>query len=56
VNITRDLDHHPEPLVQGVGREIILSDAHGVVTATIETYQAIAVLQGLDPLGKPRQG
>jgi hypothetical protein len=44
VNITRDLDHHPEPLVQGIRREIILGDAHGVVEATIEVHQAITML------------
>ena len=53
MNLTRNLDHYPEPLVQGVGRKVILGGAHGVVAAAVLIHQTITMLEGLDPLGEP---
>jgi hypothetical protein len=41
VNITRNLDHNPDPLVQGVGGEVVLGGTHGVVAAVVFIHQAI---------------
>jgi hypothetical protein len=39
VNVTRNFDHHPDPLVQGVGGEVIFGGAHGVVTPRVLVHQ-----------------
>jgi hypothetical protein len=36
--ITRILDQHPDPLVQGFGREIILGGAHEVVAPRVMAH------------------
>jgi hypothetical protein len=55
VNLTRNLDHYLDPLVKGIKIKIIFGGVHIIVVATVEIHQPLAVLERLDPLGKPRQ-
>jgi hypothetical protein len=52
VNVTRNFDHNPEPLVQGIGGKVVLGGAHGVVAADVLIHQTTTMLERLDPLGE----
>jgi hypothetical protein len=52
-NVTWNLYHYLDPLVQGVGGEVVFGSAHGVVAANVFIHQAFPMLKRLDPLGEP---
>jgi hypothetical protein len=56
MKITRNFNQRPDPLVQGVGGEVVLGGAHEVVAPRVVEHQAIPMLKWLDPLGEPRHG
>ena len=39
-----DFDQHPEPPVQGVGGEVVLGGAHGIVAPRVLEQQAVPML------------
>ena len=53
MNVTRNFDQNSDPLVQGVGGEVVLGGAHEVITPRVVKHQAIPMLKWLDPLGEP---
>jgi hypothetical protein len=44
VKFTRNLDEEPDPLVDGVGGEIIFRGAHRVVAPRVVEHQAVPML------------
>jgi hypothetical protein len=53
MKITRNLDEESDPLVDGVGREVVLGGAHRIVAPRVLEHQAVPMLKWLDPLGEP---
>jgi hypothetical protein len=51
--ITRNLDQKSDPLVDGVGRKIVLGGAHKIIVPRVLEHQVVPMLKGLDPLGEP---
>jgi hypothetical protein len=56
VKFTRNLDEESDPLVDGVGRKIVLCGAHWVIAPCVLEHQLVPVLERLDPLGEPGKG